>query len=43
VFSFTLPVLGVLSGWLILGEPLSVGVFLGMTMVAAGIVMVNRD
>jgi drug/metabolite transporter (DMT)-like permease len=43
VFTFTLPVLGVLSGWLILGEPLSVGVFLGMTMVAAGIVMVNRE
>lgn len=43
VFTFTLPVLGVLSGWLILGEPLSVGLFLGMIMVAAGIVMVNRD
>ena len=43
VFTFTLPVLGVLSGWLILGEPLSVGLFFGMIMVAAGIVMVNRD
>ncbi len=43
VFTFTLPVLGVLSGWLLLGEPLSVGLFFGMVMVAAGIVMVNRD
>lgn len=42
VFTFTLPLLGVLSGWLLLGEPLSIGIFLGMLMVAAGIVMVNR-
>jgi len=43
VFTFTLPVLGVLSGWLLLGEPLSAGLFFGMVMVAVGIVMVNRD
>jgi drug/metabolite transporter (DMT)-like permease len=43
VFTFTLPVLGVLSGWLLLGEPLSVALFFGMVMVAAGIVLVNRD
>lgn len=42
VFSFVLPVLGVLSGGLLLGEPLSPDILLGMAMVAAGIVMVNR-
>jgi len=42
VFSFTLPVLGVLSGWLLLGEPVNAAVFAGMALVAAGIVVVNR-
>ena len=43
VFGFTLPVLGVLSGWLILSEPLNWSIFFGMVMVAAGIVLVNRE
>jgi drug/metabolite transporter (DMT)-like permease len=41
VFGFTLPILGVVSGWLILGEPMSAGILLGMAMVAFGIVIVN--
>jgi drug/metabolite transporter (DMT)-like permease len=41
VFGFLLPILGVVSGWLILGEPLSTGMLLGMTLVAFGIIMVN--
>lgn len=41
VFGFTLPILGVLSGWLILGEPISLGILLGMAMVALGIIIVN--
>lgn len=41
VFGFTLPILGVLSGWLILGEPISPGILLGMAMVAFGIAIVN--
>lgn len=42
IFSFTLPVLGVVSGWLVLGEPVNVNIFLGMAMVASGIIIVNR-
>ncbi|MBI5695135.1 MAG: DMT family transporter [Nitrospirae bacterium] len=42
VFSFILPVLGVLSGALLLGEPLDMNILLGMAMVAAGIVIVNK-
>lgn len=41
VFSFTLPVLGVISGWLLLDEPLGPYIFAGMTLVAAGIIIVN--
>lgn len=41
VFSFLLPVLGVMSGWLALGEKLNPNIFAGMTLVAAGIVIVN--
>jgi len=41
VFAFLLPVYGVVSGWLLLGEKMSVGIALGMLMVAAGIVLVN--
>jgi len=41
VFSFSLPVLGVFSGWLVLGEPLSPYILAGVLMVAAGIIIVN--
>ena len=41
IFAFTLPVLGVLSGWLLLGEPVNANILLGMLMVAAGIFIVN--
>jgi len=41
VFSFLLPVLGVLSGWLLLGERLNANIFGGMALVAAGIIIVN--
>lgn len=41
VFSFLLPVLGVLSGWLLLGERLNANIFAGMALVAAGIIVVN--
>ncbi len=41
VFGFTLPILGVLTGWLVLGEPLDARIILGMAMVAFGIITVN--
>jgi drug/metabolite transporter (DMT)-like permease len=41
VFAFLLPVYGVVSGWLFLNEKMSVGIALGMVMVAAGIALVN--
>ena len=41
VFGFTLPILGVVSGWLLLGEPMSAQILVGMTMVAFGIIVVN--
>lgn len=43
VFTFTLPILGVFSGWLFLGETLTTGVVAGMLMVAFGIIIVNRQ
>jgi len=42
VFTFSLPVLGVCSGWLVLGEQLDLNIVLGMAMVASGIVIVNK-
>jgi len=41
VFSFTLPVLGVLSGCLLLGESASANILIGMGLVAGGIIAVN--
>jgi len=41
VFAFLLPVYGVISGWLLLGEAMSAGMALGMAMVAIGILLVN--
>jgi len=43
VFAFLLPVYGVVSGWLLLGEKMSVWIALGMVMVALGIVLVNLN
>ncbi|HEY3347745.1 MAG TPA: DMT family transporter [Nitrospirota bacterium] len=44
VFTFSLPILGVFSGWLFLGEALHASVVTGMLMVAFGIILVNwRD
>ena len=41
IFGFTLPILGVLTGWLILGDPIDAKVIVGMAMVAFGIITVN--
>ncbi len=40
-FLFLAPFFGVLSGWLILGEPLTPGVLLGGLFIALGIALVN--
>lgn len=42
-FLFLAPFFGVLSGWLILGEPLTRSVALGGLLIAIGIVLVNRS
>jgi len=41
IFGFTLPILGVVSGWLLLGEPMNGHILAGMVMVAFGIIIVN--
>ncbi len=41
-FSFLSPVFGVLFGWLILDEHISVSIIGGLVLVSAGIVLVNR-
>ena len=41
-FSFLTPVLAVGFGWLILGEEIGPGVVIGLVLVAAGIVLINR-
>jgi drug/metabolite transporter (DMT)-like permease len=41
IFGFTLPILGVLTGWLILGDPVDLKIIIGMAMVAFGIITVN--
>ncbi|MDU8911501.1 DMT family transporter [Aestuariicoccus sp. MJ-SS9] len=41
-FSFLSPVLSVLMGWALLGEPLGPGVIGGLGLVAVGIVLINR-
>lgn len=41
-FTFLSPVFGVLGGGLLLGEPLSWRIFAALTMIAAGLVLVNR-
>ena len=41
-FSFLAPVFGVIFGWLVFDEPLTVAVVLALALVAVGIVLVNR-
>lgn len=41
-FSFLAPLFGVLSGWLILGEPLTIEIVVALVFVAIGIILVNR-
>jgi drug/metabolite transporter (DMT)-like permease len=41
-FAFLAPVFGVFFGWLILGEPLSATLFAALSLVGAGIWLVNR-
>ena len=41
-FSFLTPVMGVLAGGLLLGEPLTPAVFLALALVGAGIFIANR-
>ena len=41
IFGFTLPILGVITGWLIMGDPVDARVIVGMVMVAFGIITVN--
>jgi drug/metabolite transporter (DMT)-like permease len=42
-FTFLTPVFGVLIGWLILGEPMSVGLIGGLVLVICGLMLVNRS
>lgn len=41
-FAFLTPAFGVLSGWLLLNEPLSVRIWIALLLIAAGILVVNR-
>jgi drug/metabolite transporter (DMT)-like permease len=41
-FSFLTPVLGVLLGWALLGEPVHLSTLGALAMVAAGLVLINR-
>lgn len=41
-FAFLTPAFGVLCGGLLLGEPLSIKIFLALALIAAGLVIVNR-
>ena len=41
-FSFLSPLFGVLFGWLLLGEEISIWILLALAMVSVGIVLVNR-
>ena len=42
-FTFITPIFGVLAGWLILDEPLTVALLVALVFVAAGIYLVNRQ
>jgi drug/metabolite transporter (DMT)-like permease len=42
-FTFLTPIFGVLAGWLVLDEPLTIAVLAALFMVAVGVYMVNRQ
>jgi drug/metabolite transporter (DMT)-like permease len=42
-FTFLTPILGVLAGWLVLDEPISVALLVAMALVATGVYLVNRQ
>lgn len=41
-FTFLTPIFGVLAGWLVLDEPLSRSLLIAVTLVAAGVYLVNK-
>jgi drug/metabolite transporter (DMT)-like permease len=41
-FIFLTPLFGVFLSWLLLGDPVTVGLVAGLVLVAAGIALVNR-
>jgi drug/metabolite transporter (DMT)-like permease len=42
-FTFLTPIFGVLAGWMVLDEPLTVALLVAMALVAAGVYLVNRQ
>ena len=42
-FTFLTPLFGVLGGWLVLEEPVTVALLVAMVMVAVGVYLVNRQ
>ena len=42
-FTFLTPLFGVLAGWLILNEPVTVALLMALSMVALGVYLVNRS
>ena len=42
-FTFLTPIFGVLAGWLVLDEPISVALLVAMALVATGVYLVNRQ
>lgn len=42
-FTFFTPIFGVLAGWLILDEPITVALFAALVLVASGVYLVNRQ
>ncbi|MEW9808137.1 DMT family transporter [Mesorhizobium marinum] len=42
-FTVLTPIFGVLLGWLLLGEPLGMTIFLAMALIVAGLALVNRS
>ena len=41
-FGFLAPVFGVMLGWLLLGEELSIWIIFALVLVSCGIVLINR-
>ena len=41
-FTFLTPIFGVLAGWLVLDEPLTASLLIAVTLVAAGVYLVNK-